>query len=234
MGCANDKVTIRNGRNVWVLARTDRDGADVGEVLQTAGGVLKRFLGSASPAGTRSVFEVLQSTRDTPHGARYVIGAARPVLVDAFQADSPETAIQQQPTIPDGVRTDYFVDCPTFRTIAAARPWYVTVEFDWRAPATSVDWPRRAVNFLGMPYDPRDGLDWLLLSAGHKGKAEESDTSLLDEVSEDTGKVILAAAEKAAAIAKPVLVGLAIIAGGGAVVYLVHQYGRRSRRSEDD
>ena len=231
MGCAQDKVTISPGRNVWVLGRTDRDGADLPDVLQTAGGVLKRFLGGASPTGTRGVFEVLQSPQDDPHGARYVIGAARPVLVDAFQADSPDTAIAQQPTLPRSVLRDYFADCPTFRTIAAARPWFVTVEFDWRAPTVSIDWPRRAVNFLGMPIDPKDGLDWLLLSAGHKGQAQESDTSLLGEVSDDTAKVIVAAAEKAAAVAKPVLVALAIIVGGGAVVYLVSQT-RRSRRED--
>lgn len=227
--CAQDKVTIRNGRNVWVLARTDRDSADLASVLQTAGGVLKRFLGQASPVGTRSVFEVLQSPQDTPHGARFVIGAARPVLVDAFQASSPEKAIAEQPALPAEVRTDYFVDCPTFRTIEAERPWYVTVEFDWRGPPTSIDWPRRKVNFLGMPVATDQGLDWLLLSAGHKGPAEESDTSLLDEVSDETAAVI----KEAANVAKPILVGLALIVGGGAVVYLVSQYGgRRSRRSE--
>jgi hypothetical protein len=228
--CAQDKVTIKNGRNVWVLARTDRDSADLASVLQTAGGVLKRFLGQASPAATRSVFEVLQSPQDTPHGARFVIGAARPVLVDAFQASSPERAISEQPTLPAEVRTDYFSDCPTFRTIEAERPWYVTVEFDWRAPATTIDWPRRKVNFLGMPVTTDQGLDWLLLSAGYKGEAQESDTSLLDEVSDETATVI----KEAANIAKPVLVGLALLLGGGAVVYLVSQYSGRRRRSDEE
>lgn len=231
MGCAQDKVTIRNGRNVWVLGRTDRDGADVAAVLQTAGGVLKRFLGQASPAGTRSVFEVLQSTRDDPHGARFVIGAARPVLVDAFQATSPETAVEQQPRLPREVETDYFADCPTFRTISAQRPWYVTVEFDWRAPTTKIDWPRRAVDILGVPLFGDQALDWLLLSAGHKGPSEESDTSLLDEVSEDTKRVIVEAAEKVANAAKPLLIALAFIVGGGAVVYLVSK-SRPSRRED--
>lgn len=228
--CAQDKVEIKNGRNVWVLARTDRDSADLASVLQTAGGVLKRFLGQASPVATRSVFEVLQSPQDSPHGARFVIGAARPVLVDAFQASSPERAIAEQPVIPAEVRTDYFADCPTFRTIQAQRPWYVTVEFDWRAPATAIAWPRRLVNALGMPLPSDQGLDWLLLSAGHRGPAEESDTSLLDEVSDETAEVI----EKAANVAKPILVGLALLLGGGAVAYLVSQYGGRSRRSDDE
>lgn len=229
MGCANDQVTIKPGRNVWVLGRTDRDAADLAGVLQTAGGVLKRFLGQASPASTRGVFEVLQSPKDDPHGARYVIGAARPVLVDAFQADSPDTAIAQQPTIPGEVRTDYFSDCPTFRTIQAARPWYVTVEFDWRAQPATIDWPRRFVDFLGIPHDRVNGLDWLLLSAGHRGASEESDTALLDEVTDETKAVIKAAAD----VAKPILVGLALLAGGGVLVYLVSQF-RRGRRSSED
>lgn len=222
--CANDKVTIKPGRNVWVLARTDRDGASLPDVLQTAGGVLKRFLGQASPVGTRSIFNQLQSPKDDPHGARFVIGAARPVLVDAFQATSPDTANQQQPTLAPEVRSDYFVDCPVFRTIAAERPWFVTVEFDWRAPTTVADWPRRAVNFLGIPVDTDQGLDWLLLAAGHEGEAQEPDTSLSGEVLDEGVKV-------AKAIGKPLLVTVGLLVGGATVVYLL-SLGRRSRRED--
>lgn len=237
MGCEEDQVTIRPGRNIWVLARTDRDAAGLDDVLMTTGAVLKRFLGRASPAGTRSIFEVLQSPKDPdPHDARFVIGAARPVLVRAAQADSPETAIEQQPRIPANQRTDYFAECPTPRTIVAQRPWFVTAEFDWRAGATTIDWPRRAVNFLGMPvpqvFETDHANDWLLLAAGHQGNARESDTDLLNEVSDETAEAIVAAGKKVASVARPVLIGLALTAGVGGITYLVYRFGR-PRRSED-
>lgn len=226
--CFQDQVTIRPGRNIWVLARTDRDGADLAGVLDTAGGVLKRFLGQNSPAGTRSVFEVLQSPKDDPHQARFVIGAARPVLVDAVQADSPEHALATQPQLGEE-QTDYFTDCPTFRTIAAQRPWYVTVAFDWRAPKISIPWPRRFVNFLGVPFDVDQGNDWLLIAAGFQGEAKESDTSLLGELSDETRETIVSAAKKAGSIVKPVLIGLSLAAGVGALIYFA---GGRRRRED--
>lgn len=229
MGCAQDTVTIKPGRNVWVLVRTDRDAADKAAVLQTAGGVLKRFLGRPSPLGTRDVFEVLQSPKDDPHDARFVIGAARPVLVDAFQASSPEGSLKEQPLLPPGVRTDYFADCPTPRSVAAQRPWFVTVEFDWRAQTTRTPWPHRAVNFLGMPYETAHGNDWLLVAAGHKGAPQEPDTSLGDEVLDE-------AAEQATAVvraAKPWLLGLGVALGVGSVAYLVWRFGGDRPRRED-
>lgn len=232
MGCAQDQVTIRPGRNVWLLARTDRDAADLEGVLTTTGGVLKRFLGRASPSGTRSIFEVLQSPKDDPHMARFVIGAARPVLVDAVQASSPEQAIKDQPIIPSANRTDYFTECPVVRTIAAQRPWFVCVEFDWRGQTTRIAWPRRAVNFLGIPFDTQHGNDWLLISAGHLGKAKESDTDLMDEVSDETADAIAAAADKVAKTAGPILFGLAVAAGVGGIAYLVYRFGG-PRRNED-
>lgn len=225
--CAQDQVTISPGRNVWVLARTDRDAADLEDVLQTTGGVLKRFLGKASPSGTRSIFEVLQSPKDDPHQARFVIGAARPVLADAFQASSPLAALEEQPKIPEGERTDYFAQCPTPRSIAAQRPWFVTVEFDWRGKTTRIDWPRRAINFLGIPHDTDHGNDWLLIAAGHQGHAQESDTDLLSEVSDETAAQIQGAAKKVARAAAPVLLGVAVTAGVGGVAYLVYRLGRR-------
>lgn len=234
MGCAEDKITIKPGRNVWLLARTDRDAADLAGVLDTTGAVLKRFLGRASPPGTRSVFEVLQSPKDTPHQARFVIGAARPVLVDAVQASSPEKALSEQPIIPSNVRTDTFTDCPVVRTIAAQRPWFVCVEFDWRGQTTKIDWPRRAVNFLGMPFDTIHGNDWLLVSAGHLGKAKEADTDLLSEVSDETADAIKSAAEGVATTVGPLLFGLGIAGGVAGVAYLVYRFSRPRRTTTEE
>ena len=190
MGCENDQITIKPGRNIWVLGRTDRDAVGHDEVLQTAGAVLSRFLGQASPKGSRSIFEVLQSPKGEEDTARFVIGAARPVIVEAFQAHSAASALEERPLLPADEQIAQREECPVLRTIQADRPWYVTAEFDWRGPSTEAPWPRRMVGPLGIPIDTDHGLDWLLLSAGYRGEAEESDTDLLDEVSDATAEQI--------------------------------------------
>ncbi len=229
MGCENDEITLKSGRNIWVLARTDRDGADLETVLQTAGAVLSRFLGRASPSGTRSIFEVLQSPKGEEDTARFVIGAARPVVVEAFQADSPETALQQRPLLSEDEPIARFEECPTIRTVKAERPWYVTAEFDWRAPTTKAAWPRRAVGPLGFPVDTDHGLDWLLLSAAHRGPAEESDTDLLDEVSGETGELIEEAAKSLKKHTAPILWTLAAVGAGGVALYLIHRQSQKRK-----
>jgi len=227
MDCAQDQVTIQPGRNIWLLARTDRDAASKDTVLKTTGAVLKRFLGQNSPPGTRSIFETMRSPQASGHDARFVIGAARPVLVDAFQASAPEKALEEMPTIPREERTDRFEQCPVLRTVAAQRPWFVLVEFDWRGKRISIDWPRRAVGTFGIPFDSQNENDWLLLAAGFRGPPEEDETDLLDEVTDDTREKIVNAAGVAAKTLAPVLITLAVIAGGGALFYLYAKAGHR-------
>lgn len=232
MDCAKDEVTIQPGRNLWVFARTDRDAASKDTVLKTTGAVLKRFLGRNSPPGTRSIFETMRSPKDSGHDARFVIGAARPVLVDAFQASSPAAAVKEMPTIPRDVRTDRFEQCPVLRTVQAQRPWFVVVEFDWRGKRISIPWPRRAVGALGIPFDTQNENDWLLLAAGFRGPPEEDEADVLDELTDDTVDQILEGAEKAAKTVAPIALTLGLIAGGGLLVYFLAKTGRRQENFE--
>lgn len=226
--CEQDQVEILPGRNTWLLARTDRDGANVEDVLQTAGAALMRFLGDASPAGTRSIFEVLQSPQSPPGGARFIIGAARPVLVHAFQAADEREALAQLGTLPIGPNARQlarFEQCPTIRTIKVEdRPWFVRVDFDWRAGRRDIDWPRRAVNLLGFPTNDDHNLDWLLLGALHQSvQPAEPDTTLREEFSEETKEAL----RRAKNVGKPLLLALAVGVGLGAVIYF--QKGRKAK-----
>lgn len=210
--CEDDKVTIKPGRNAWLFARTDRDAVDRSEAIQTGGALLKRVLGNASPLGSRSIFEVVQSPKGPSDVGRFVIGAARPVLVTATQDD--------RPFLPVGDLAGRAEDCKAIRAIKAERPWWVSVEFDWRGPDTVIDWPHRAVNALGFETDEPLALDWLLIEARHIGAAVEPDTSLGGEVAEAGGEVVKAAADAALGAGKLVLFG----AGAALALFLLSKF----------
>jgi len=175
------EVRILPGRNVWTLARTDRDGVALDDVLQTTGAVLKRFLGDASPLGTRGLFEVIQSPKGSENEARFFIGAARPVVVTAKPSSGPGDF---GPVPPGGELLAALEQLEEHMSVRASHaPWIVTASFDWRAPAVTIPWPRRAVNAFGVPsHTEQHGNDWLLLRARHYGAALEEDSSLSSEV----------------------------------------------------
>jgi hypothetical protein len=159
-----DNVTVRNGRNLWALARTDRDAPSLDEVIETAAAFLVKTLGVASPSGSRGAFELLPIVGEN---SRYIIGAACPARIKALQpADVSELFALQLP--PGEVLANY-QDCDVLRSVTAQRPWLVLVDFDWRAPTVVVPWPKRKVNDFGLPEDVDQGLDWLLLGASYAG-----------------------------------------------------------------
>jgi hypothetical protein len=177
------ELTIRRGANVWLLARTDADSPTPEEVMETTAAYLVRTLGAASPGGTRSPFETVESPAvdpSTPGVRRYYIGAARPVEITVSQ-----TPVIGLPGTPYARRED----CPepALATVEAERPWYCVVEFDWRAPSTKIPWPRRRVNWLGIPSD-EGPYHWLLLQANHVGDVQHDDSSLVKDVAAKTSE----------------------------------------------
>lgn len=220
VGCADDRLTVVTGNNRWVVARTDRDAPTQSDVLETAGAFLSRVLGDASPTGQRTIFEHIGVPAQPAGQARYVIGAARPVIVTAAQPRTPAGAIEF--SRPQGRLLGRREDCPVIRSVQAQDPWLVTVDFDWRAPTTTIPWPRRAVNALGFPVDTDTGLDWLLLAATHVGPAQRDDTTLLSEVSESTRREI----RKATRLLSPALLAIGI----GGAAYLIHRYAPKRRK----
>jgi hypothetical protein len=159
-----DSVTVRNGRNRWALARTDRDAPTPDEVIETAAAFLIKTLGAASPAASRGMFEVLPLIGDD---ARYVIGAACPARIQAVQPNSLDETFALQ--LPPGERLANYQECPVLRSVTAQKPWIVSVDFDWRAPTVQLPWPKRKVNDFGLTENVDHGLDWLLLGASFAG-----------------------------------------------------------------
>lgn len=206
MACEGDQITIRPGRNVWLLGRTDRDAPTYADVVQTAAAFLSRVFGERSPE------EVISTAL-----GRYIIGAARPVLIEALQTPPGKSPLDVRPAL-EGSRIARREDCETLRTVKADRLWWVVARFDWRGPRTARDWPARAVNWLGIPSRPDHDLDWLLIEANHAGPAKEPDTSWGEETGERLEKVAERAGRKLRLALVPV--GLALL-GAGAVYLAV-------------
>jgi hypothetical protein len=149
-------VVVRPGSNSWLLARTDRDAAERSTVIESSGAFLNRVLNQASPAGLRGIFQILQVG---PTGGRFVIGAARPMLV---------TANDQRPERPEGLARDrQSTDGLIPRRVRALKPWFLQVVFEWHGGIVKLPWPQHFGAVLGSELESDVELDWLLLES-HK------------------------------------------------------------------
>lgn len=225
-------LTVHPGRNVWVLARTDLDGASKDDVLQTSANVMHHFLRPITPSGQTEVFEHLIriTPRDPAAEGRFIIGAARPVEIAAVQGPADGTVPRMR--LPAECREHKLREqCDVLFTIAADRPWLVMAQFDWRGPLAQIPWPKRRVNLLGFAVDSEDENQWVLLEACWLGEAQELDTTLADDIaaewSEDTRKAL----KKLADASKDVAVRIGQIAFFGVAAYLGIK-ALRSRRAK--
>lgn len=147
-------VTIKHGPNSWLVQRTDRDEADRAAVIESAGAFLNRVLNNASPAGYRGVFQLLSAS---PTGGRFVIGAARPILV---------TVNDSRPTRPDGLQvTGASTDGGLPRIVRARKPWFLQIIFEWHGGTVKLPWPQHFGAVLGSELASETELDWLLLES---------------------------------------------------------------------
>lgn len=144
-------VTIHPGKNAWLVSRTDRDEAERSTVIESAGAFLNRCLNQASPAGFRGVFQVLQASGA---GGRFVIGAARPIMV---------TATRTRPEPPEGLRVAAHSAQSFPRSVRAKEPWFLQVVFEWHGGLVRLPWLQHFGPVLGSELASDTELDWLLL-----------------------------------------------------------------------
>lgn len=224
-------LTVHTGRNVWVLARTDADGAPLDDVLQTAANTVKHFLDPITPISQRSIFEHLLgvSPRDPAAQALFIIGSARPVEIAAVQmreGDDPVPRVR----VPAGCLEHKLREqCDVLYTLEASRPWLIMIAFDWRAATAVIPWPHRRVDVLGFTHDSETENQWVLLESCWLGDAQSEDTDLASEVARNFSEATkagleaaLRAAEQAAEKAKKAAVmiaQLAVVGLGGFLLY---------------
>ena len=120
------------GEQIWVLIRTDRDGASADEVGASVGNFMRWVLRNAAAAGT-GITDLQQVVQTGPNEWR--VGAARPVSVVSVS--------RTRPTYPTGKvvasRETYPGD--GIPTVNGQTPWWITIRFWWRAASTTVEWP---------------------------------------------------------------------------------------------
>lgn len=213
----NCKVPIVAGRNAWLLARTDRDGASEAEVLQSAQAFLAGVLGE--PLSPHELISLPDST-DTVSVS--VLGKARPVVITAERGQ--RDGIHRGSELPGVLLGRAQSVCDPLPLVNATRPWWVRVGFDWRGSDEWRPWPMLRVSPLGFrTRGEPDQNDWLLIEARDMGQAPEGseDPSWMAEQVKGVGDM---ASKAVAPLLKYGTRLLWIVGGGvlaGAIVWAV-------------
>lgn len=153
MNAHGHNLKIVPGKNAWLVQRTDRDDTSAAGAVASSAAVFSRWLNQASPAGLRGMSQTLQAT---PQGGRFVVGAARPLLVQVSDV--------RPVTPPEGLRISARAsDGQLARAVRARRPWYLSVVFEWHGGPVSIPWPGHFGAVLGSECSSEVDLDWLVL-----------------------------------------------------------------------
>lgn len=145
-------IVVKQGPNVWRLLRTDRDGASAGEIPQMAAAAVRWFVRGVGTAGSeRGPLHELVNVG--PNEWRF--GWVRPLRVLSVAQSEPPTPVGQ--FIADRARS-----VPgTVPTVRGQKPWWVMVQFWWRAPDARIEYPAMREGLFGRSYE-LNGADWLL------------------------------------------------------------------------
>lgn len=219
-------IMLRQGRNLWRLLRTDRDGASEAEVAETTGPAVSKMI---RPAGVQSgPWEVFR-TDDGSATPSWRIGEARPVTLVAIERYSPEVTPPSLHPPPGAMMIAQRLRYPGdgLPTVAGQRPWWVVVDLWWRGLDVAIPWPGFAVNWLGVRTQTVIDADWVLDEAIWVPPAEEVTPDPGDEtaLSEHLGH-----AEQAAKNALRVTMPPLIVTGGIVIgIYLLVSTGAISK-----
>ena len=150
------KIAIRKGRNVWRMLRTDRDGASAAEIPQMAAAAVRYVIRGLDAAGSeRGPLHELTSTG--PREWRF--GWVRPLRVLSVKHEPQPVRgtvlADRQRTVPR-----------TVPSVRGQKPWYILLEFWWRAPDALIDYPGFREGLFGRSYE-LNGADWVLDYAVH-------------------------------------------------------------------
>lgn len=209
-------IPLRQGRNVWRLWRTDRDGASQDQVIETVGAAMVQFL---RPTGPSDPWDVIR-TREKPPTWR--IGAARPVELRALEQHERGTTGPSMGTPSESGVLAERMSYPgkVLPTVRGQRPWWVLVDLWWRKPDTTIPWPGFRVGVLGQRWRTVVDADWVLERAEFVPGAAETLPDPGDETSLEEH------AEHAAELAKVAIPPAVIVLAVAGVAYWRAKKGR--------
>lgn len=168
---ADPTLALVPGRQVWLVGRTDRDGASVAEVSRMVAGFLQYSFrdveGGPPGSGANEVF----TTSRAKEPLEWRVSAARPVrlLVPPTQSlvalESSMTAalVTASPAGGEGKIIARREDLDPLPLLVASTPWYIALEVWWRGPASTIPWPCLQVTWAGTRQRDYTEADWLLL-----------------------------------------------------------------------
>jgi hypothetical protein len=218
---ADPALALVPGRQVWIVGRTDRDGASVAEVSRMVAGFLEysfRDVSGGPPgSGPNEVF----ATTSTPPEWR--VSAARPVrlLVPPTQSLPEMEALlasalaSADPSGGAGHSVARREELDPLPVLVATRPWYVALDVWWRGPAATIPWPCLQVTWAGTRQRDYSEADWLLLrSFVPAGTATDPGAESWGEAVETNGSEAVDAFKKQLTVGLGAAVLVAVVVGG--------------------
>jgi hypothetical protein len=207
------RIPVFQGANVWRLLRTDRDGAAAAELPQMAAAAVRYFLLHERGMGAKH-----ELVATGPNEWRFA--ECRPLKV---------LAVSKRPMEPssEGPKVRLIADrqkLPTkvIPTVQAQTPWYIFVQFFWRAPNMEIEYPAMHEGLLGRSFQ-LVGADWLL------DKAWQAKVPRKDDPGDETWGDAMGDRAAAAAAAATDALGKAVGGLSGiAVLVLLYMLTRKS------
>lgn len=191
------------------MLRTDRDGASAGQIPDMAAATVRYWVKGLGTAGSERgpLWELVPTGRN-----EWRFGWVRPFQVVSVSHQA--TPLPAGRVVGDRMHAGR--DLPTVR---GSNPWYVTVRFWWRGPASEIEYPGHREGIFGRTHT-LVAADWTLDSAILPA-TEQADPGG-QTWTEATGKN---AAEVSSSLGRTVLGGLGL--GALVLVYLIaKQLGR--------
>jgi hypothetical protein len=164
---ADPILALVPGRQVWVIGRTDRDGASTAEVSRMVAGFLQHSFRDVSGGPPGSGANEVFSTEKKNAPLEWRVSAARPVRLVGVPSQSVavlETALTTAYPSPSGGRViARREDLDPLPLLVANKPWYLALELWWRGPPATIPWPCLQVTWAGTRQRDYTEADWLLL-----------------------------------------------------------------------
>lgn len=211
---ADPTLRLVPGRQQWLIARTDRDGASAAEVAKMLAGFLQFTFRDIQGDQPGSSPEEIFTTGD--HEWR--VSAARPVRLLL-------TPSQTEPPLAGSIvaRREDLEELPLLN---ASKPWYLAVEVWWRGPEATIPWPALQVTWAGTRQRDYTEADWLLLrSVVPPGEATDpGDQTWLEDI---TDEAAAAAGALKSVLSTAALVVAGLLTAAGAILLLTRRRARR-------
>ena len=166
---ADPRLKLVPGRQLWLVSRTDRDGASAEEIADMVRGFLQFTFRDVDGGQPGSSPQELLATGD--HEWR--VSAARPVRLVGGPVQS-MAELESALLAYLGGSTDNGTagsivaareELDPLPILKAERPWYLVLEVWWRGSAASIPWPALQVTWAGTRQRDYEEADWLLLKS---------------------------------------------------------------------